>query len=116
MKWVNLISIILVLLMSLGGCESDNPASSGTVTLTIVNALEAFTIYNIYVSPSGNRQWGIDRLGSQTLSPGESGSLELSKGDYDIKIIDQDGDEYFKWGLKLNSNYTWRVRLSDLSG
>ena len=115
MKLMNLISIILVLLMSLG-CETDDPASSETVTLTILNGLSAFTIHHIYISPSGDRQWGVDRLGSQTLSPGESGSLELSKGEYDIKVIDEDGDEYFRWGVRLNSDYTWRVILSDLSG
>ena len=100
MKWMNLLSIILVLLMSLGGCETDDPVSSGTVTLTIVNELQSFTIYRIYVSPSGASQWGVDRLGSQTLLPGESGSLELSKGEYDIKVLDEDGDEYVRWGVK----------------
>ena len=116
MKWMTLMSLILVFLMSLSGCETDDPVSSETVTLTIVNELQSFTIYHIYISPSGDRQWGTDRLGSRTLAPGGSGSIELSKGEYDIKVVDEDGDEYFKWELRLNGDYTWRVRLSDLSG
>lgn len=96
-------------------CGNDNPASSGTITLTIINGLGLFTIHYVYVSPSGSASWGSDRLGTtNTLVPGENVRLELPKGTYDIKIVDEDGDEYFRWDLQLNSDYTWTVRLSDL--
>lgn len=109
-------SILLLLAMSLGGCgEDDNPISSGTVTLTIKNGLSSFTIYYVYVSPSQSSGWGNDLLGSHTLFPGEGIILELPKGTYDIKVVDEDDDRYFRWGLRLNRNYTWTVRLSDMS-
>ena len=117
MKWVKMLTLIIsVLMMGFLACGDDNPASSGTVTLTIMNGLGSFTIYYVYVSPSGSNSWGSDRLGTgNVLRPGDSGTLELSTGTYDIKIVDEDGDEYFRWDLKLNSDYTWTVRLSDLS-
>lgn len=118
MKWVKMLTLIIsVLMMGFLACGDDNPASSsGPVILTIINGLGSFTIYYVYVSPSGSDSWGSDRLGTaNVLGPGESGTLELSKGVYDIKIVDEDGDEYFRWNLQLNNDYTWTVRLSDLS-
>ena len=110
--------IVSIVMMGFLACGDDtlNPVSSETVTLTIINGLGAVTIYYVYVSPSGSDSWGSDRLGTANiLSPGESGTLELSKGVYDIRVVDEDGDEYFRWNLQLNSDYTWTVRLSDLS-
>ena len=117
MKWIRMLTLIFsVLMMGFFGCGNDNPASSETITLTIINDLGSYTIHYVYVSPSGSNSWGSDRLGAgKVLDPGESGTLELSRGTYDIKIVDEDGDEYFRWDLKLNNDYTWRVRLSDLS-
>ena len=42
-------------------------------------------------------------------------TLELEKGTYDIRRVDEDSEEYIKRDLQLNSDYTWQVRLSDLS-
>ena len=117
MKWVKMLTLIIsVLMMGFLACGDDNPASSGTVTLTIINGLGLYTIHYVYVSSSGSNSWGSDRLGAvNVLDPGESVTLELSKRAYDIKVVDEDGDEYFRWDLQLNNDYTWTVRLSDLS-
>ena len=55
------------------------------------------------------------RLGTNVLAPMERVTQELEKGTYDIRIVDEDEDEYVKRNLLLNSDYTWTVRLSDLS-
>jgi len=116
MKWINLMPIILLFVMIFGGCEGDdNPISSGTVNLTIKNELALWSIHHVYVSPSGSNQWGNDLLDRGSLSPGRSTTLELSKGTYDIKVVDEDGDEYLKREIKLDRNYTWTVEITDLS-
>ena len=91
MRWLKLVliaSIAVVGMIGLVACgDDDKPTSSGTMTLTIINELEGYTIFFIYVSPTGMDTWGMDRLGSgNVLSPGEEGTLELSKGTYDIKM------------------------------
>lgn len=120
MRWLKLVliaSIAVVGMIGLVACgDDDKPTSSGTMTLTIINELEGYTIFFIYVSPTGMDTWGMDRLGSgNVLSPGEEGTLELSKGTYDIKIVDEDGDTYIKMNLDLKKDYTWRVKLSELT-
>lgn len=119
MRWLKLVLTVGVFwgMMGLAACgDDDKPTSSGTITLTIINGLEDYFIYFVYVSPTGMNTWGIDRLGSgNVLAPGDGGNLELPKGTYDIKIVDEDGDAYYKWGLKLTKDHTWRVKLSELS-
>ena len=118
-KWkrsLTLISMGVVIIIGFSACGEDDPASSETVTLTIINGLVNYTIYDVYVSPSTLESWGIDRLGEdRRLSPGKSVTLELEKGTYDIRIVDEDGDEYVKSNLQLTAHYTWRITLADLS-
>ena len=116
-KWVRMLTLIFsVLTMGFLACGNDNPASSETVTLTIINDLGNYSIHYVYVSLSESNSWGSDRLGAEkVLNPGKSVKLELTKGTYDIRIVDEDGDEYVKSDLQLINDYTWRVRLSDLS-
>lgn len=116
MKWINLMPIILLFVMIFGGCEGDdNPTSSGPVNLTIKNELALWSIHHVYVSPSGSNQWGNDLLDRGSLPPGRSTTLELPKGTYNIKVVDEDGDEYLKREIKLDRNYTWTVKITDLS-
>ena len=116
-KWVRMLTLIFsVLTMSFLACGNDNPASSEKITLTIINGLRRFTIHFVYISPSESNSWGRDRLGTDSiLAPEERITLELAKGTYDIRIVDEDDEEYIKRNLHLNSDYTWQVRLSDLS-
>ncbi len=117
MKWIKMFTLIVgVVMMGFLACGNDNPASSETITLTIINDLRRFTIHFVYISPSESDSWGRDRLGTDNiLAPEERIMLELEKGTYDIRIVDEDGEEYIKRNLQLNSDYTWQVRLSDLS-
>ena len=104
------------LTMGFIGCGNDDPASSESVTLTITNGLENYAIHYVYVSLSSSDSWGSDRLGEgRTLSPGKSVKLDLEKATYDIRIVDEDGDEYVRSNLKLIDDYTWRVTLNDIS-
>ena len=40
--------------------------------------------------------------------------IELPKGRYDIRVVDEDGDSYIKGNVDLNSDYTWVVTIGDL--
>lgn len=53
------------------------------VTLQLVNASEN-TICYLYVAPTLAGSWGGDRLGEDTLDPGESLSIDVPSGHYDV--------------------------------
>jgi hypothetical protein len=65
-------------------------ASAQNASATFVNR-SSVGIRHIYLSPHDAEAWGFDRLGLQTLQPGDS--LELSGircAPSDVKLVDQD--------------------------
>ena len=62
------------------------------VTLELVNESE-LTICYLYVAPTLAGSWGGDRLGEDTLVPGESLSIEVPSGHYDLLGRNCDGED-----------------------
>lgn len=64
-----------------------------------------YDFYEIYISPTTSDQWGDDVLGSLgVLSANSSFNVQLPIGNvatYDIRIIDEDFDEYLFSGMTL---------------
>lgn len=71
---------------------------------------------NYDISPSEESQWGQDRLGSSgILSPGNTITVKVAPGTYDIMVTDEDGDTYSRYGVDVGPNgYGWSVTLSDM--
>jgi hypothetical protein len=62
-------------------------------SVTVVNKSK-FDIHHIFLSESDNPHWGEDQLGKDILEQGDSLKLtHLECDDYDIKFVDEDGDE-----------------------
>jgi hypothetical protein len=65
-------------------------AGAHDTSATFVNH-SSVGIRQIYLSPHGAGAWGMDRLGSQVLQPGDSLQLSGIRCDpSDIKLVDQD--------------------------
>ena len=90
-------------------------------------AIQDFTILNdtgydvhyIFISPDYSDDWEEDVLGDEEILPaGESYDVTFSGyGDhcsFDIRLVDEDGDSYTKWGVDLCSTYTLYVSIDDL--
>ena len=61
-------------------------------TVTIQNS-SAWSIYELYVSPTTDDAWGDDQLGTEVISTGESFDLtRVPCGSYDVKLVDEDSD------------------------
>lgn len=51
-------------------------------------------IHHLFLSPVDTDRWGPDQLGNAVISVGGSSDLhKVACGAYDIKIVDEDGDE-----------------------
>ncbi len=95
----------------------DDP-EGGVQDFTIQNDT-GFDIYYIYVSPDYADDWEEDVLGEgEILSAGDSYFISFTGyGDYcsfDVRLVDEDGDTYTKWGVDLCSTYTLSISLDDL--
>lgn len=100
------------LLVVLGLVILVGTAYPATVRLT--NNTGGYDIWYVYMSSTSDTDWGGDWLGDEILYSGETYSFTVPDGDYDIKLIDEDGDEYIRWEVPVTGTYSWNVTLDDL--
>lgn len=68
-------------------------STAQTATVTIVNNSD-WDIHRLFLSPTDEDHWGPDQLGDEVLASGGSFKLRaIPCDDYDVKLIDEDGDE-----------------------
>jgi hypothetical protein len=71
-------------------------AFSGDQDFTLVNKT-GLIINELYLSPTGDDQWGEDVLGVDTLADGAQVEISFSHKEtdcmWDMKIVDEDGDD-----------------------
>lgn len=89
---VRLGTLLLAAVLAVAAAGVAGAARSDS-DLELVND-SSWDIYEIYLAPSEDDEWGPDQLGEDVLESGESLTLtEIPCGDYDILLIDEDGDE-----------------------
>lgn len=95
---------------------TDFEVGSGSCPVRITNDLGSWDIWFVYVSPSSETEWGQDWLGtSGILSPGNTITVKVAPGTYDLMVEDEDGDTYSNYGVEIGSSgYGWSVTLSDM--
>jgi len=79
-------------------------------TLVLENDSEE-TICYVLISPAENDNWGEDWLGdSETIEPGQSHTLDVPVGVYDLQALDCDENELAtEWDTALNGTTTWTI-------
>jgi hypothetical protein len=88
-------------------------------SISIVNNT-GYTIYYIYVSPASDEEWGEESLGEEAvLERDQSFTAALpfplnQVNVYDICLVDEDGDRYYKWGLTVTNNARIVFTMDDL--
>lgn len=83
--------------------------------VTIVNKSD-WTIEELYLSPNDEDSWGPDQLKQHVIEPGESFKLtQIPCGTWDVKLVDEDGDECVVAGVDICANSeTWTISSKDL--
>lgn len=111
MRYLCLVLALSSLLLA-HGCAADEPrrtgggapatsssataASQGVATFTVVNR-SSVAVHAIHVSPADDEAWGPDLLGNDVLEPGETGTIDLDAGTWDVRCESEEGQvlEYF---------------------
>jgi hypothetical protein len=91
------IPLALMLAVLASGCIITSEEDS---SLTIDNA-SSYALYEIRVAEEFDDFYGPDLLGSDILLPGESITVLLDCGTYDVLVVDEDGFECELLGLDL---------------
>jgi len=112
LKIAALSAVIVFSMFNFAECATADAATlstSGNPSVTIVNNT-GFTIYYVAISETTSDLWGQNKLGSdEMISNGQSVSLRLPNpinrvNNYDIRLLDSDGDEYTKYNLIIGNN------------
>lgn len=95
-------ALVLAATVILVGCDEagadDGGGSSGGSNATLVVQNDSsYTIMYLYVSPSSSSSWGTDQLGSSTIAPGASFTLNNIPPDvYDLWAENSTGYDYVR--------------------
>lgn len=80
------------------------PAFAEDLKFNLTNASD-FQIDEFYASPANDDDWGDDILGQDVLEGGLSGVVTIADGSdqcaYDLKAVDEDGEEHVLEDLDL---------------
>lgn len=71
---------------------NGNGETTDVATFTVVNN-SSIDIYHLYVSPSEEATWGDDVLGREVLERGDSATIVMTSGKWDVKVTDNEGNE-----------------------
>lgn len=83
-------------------------------TIKIVNK-SGWDLHEIYFSPTSQDDWGEDHLGSQILEQGDALTLyDVAAGRWDIRLVDEDGDECVLSNVHITESDRWVVTEEDL--
>ncbi|UXI68580.1 hypothetical protein [Tahibacter amnicola] len=84
----------------------------------IIKNLSHFAVHELYFSPTEQREWGPDQLGSHTIGNGETFTLNGVPCDsYDVRVVDEDGDECIIEDVALCADKDkWVINDNDLLG
>jgi hypothetical protein len=94
----------------------DYTVGEGSAPVTFTNSLGGWDIYAVLIDPSTDPEWGMERLGENyMLGDGQSVTVMVDPGTYDMQVTDEDGDTYTKWEVEVGEEgFDWDITLSDL--
>jgi hypothetical protein len=93
--------------IAVAGCSSD---SSTNATLHVQNSSD-FAIVEIHVTSVGSTTWGPNLISGDTLSPGETLTVDVSCGTYDALLVDESGVDCQLMSVDLCLNdAAWVIR------
>jgi hypothetical protein len=90
-------------------------ALAADATVEIRNKSD-WDFHNFYLSPTEEAEWGPDQLGDLVLESGASFELTgIPCDSYDVKLVDEDGDECVVPGVDIcRGDQGWVIDNDDL--
>jgi len=107
--------MVLVCLLA-GGTGIALGQQGDRYTLHLTNN-SAYDIYHIYLSSSEDPTWHRDLLGDDILTTADAiDVVNISPGQYDLRLVDEDGDACVKMKVQFFQNKTVNITNNWLLG
>lgn len=109
------LAVIFAVAIAMLATSSPVLAAKKSATIKVINQSK-WDIHHLYLSSSDDQHWGPDQLGEDVLTKGDSITLTgIDCDDYDIKVVDEDGDECVIEQVSLcKDNSYWKITDKDL--
>ncbi|MBW6514855.1 MAG: hypothetical protein K0B87_08895 [Candidatus Syntrophosphaera sp.] len=82
--------------------------------IQIVND-EDVSLIDLYISPYGDPDWGLDNLAGAVL-PGDTGIWTVLPGNWDIMLVDANNNSHYRYNLPVTINETQTLLVSSFGG
>ena len=104
----------LVLALTLMVLTTSLYAQKKSASVKIINQSK-WEIHHIFLSSTEDDSWGPDQLGEKVLAKGDSLTVTGIECDlYDIKVVDEDGDECVIEEVDLCEDSFWKITDKEL--
>jgi hypothetical protein len=76
-----------------------------------ITNVSKWEIHHLFLSPADSKEWGPDQLGDHVIAKGGTFTLtDIDCDHYDIKVVDEDGDECVIENEELCGDAaTWKI-------
>jgi len=105
---INRAAVGLAVILCLAAGATTPAGAVNRVRVNIANN-SSYDIYQLFMSPTGDNNWGHDLLGDGTLTTGYSEVVTANPGRYDLKLVDEDGDTCIVMGLNVYESASWSI-------
>jgi hypothetical protein len=105
---------LLALVVGIFAALPHTSAAQNRYSLKVMNRSK-FDIYHLYMSSTEEDAWGPDQLGDDVLSAGGTHTItNIKPGEYDIKVVDEDGDKCVLNAVKMFEDKQWDITTAAL--
>ena len=90
------------------------PTFAAGSKVKVINASK-WDIHHMFVSPAASDKWGPDQLEDNIIQAGATFTINgIPCDEYDIKVVDEDGDECIIEAVRLCSDHYWKITDDEL--
>jgi len=85
-------------------------------SVIVIENQSDWEIHQLYLSSTQDEEWGADQLGDEVIESGDSYQLhQIPCDDYDVKLVDEDGDVCVVDDVSLcGDDHSWVIDNDDL--
>ena len=117
--------LTLLLILMLAGCgfnpfgipgpggDSNTTDEDNPVIEVIVENASLYVFDEVYIVPSSSGEWGVNLLGGDSLKVNDNMTFVVAgeEGDFDVRIVDEDSDEYLFYGIPFEDGGCISIRI-----
>ena len=90
-------------------------SNAGAAASVEIRNSSSWELHNLYIGPASDPDWGPDQLRDDIIPVNTTFTLnKIACGNYDIRVVDEDGDACDIYDVRLCSDKVWDLTDEEL--